>query len=99
MMTSSVNIDLPKGSATPANEKIQPILVSVKTDGAVFLQDEAVKLSALPAKLLELTGNNLSNKIYVRADKNLDYGRVMEVVKTVSLAGFNQVSLATELAQ
>ena len=46
-----------------------------------------------------MTGNNLDNKIYVRADKNLDYGRVMEVVRIVSLAGFNQVSLATELAQ
>ena len=99
MMTSSINIDLPKGAANPANEKIQPISVSVKSDGSIFLQDEAIKLGSLPNRLLEMTGNNLDNKIYVRADKNLDYGRVMEVVRTVSLAGFNQVSLATELAQ
>lgn len=99
MMTSSINIDLPKGAANPANEKIQPISISVKSDGSIFLQDEAIKLSALPSRLLEMTSNNLDNKIYVRADKNLDYGRVMEVVRTVSLAGFNQVSLATELAQ
>ncbi len=99
MMTSSINIDLPKGAANPANEKIQPISVSVKSDGSIFLQDEAIKLGSLPNRLLEMTGNNLDNKIYVRADKNLDYGRVMEVVRIVSLAGFNQVSLATELAQ
>lgn len=99
MMTSSINVDLPKGAANPANEKIQPISVSVKADGAIFLQEEAIKLSSLPTRLLEMTGNNLDNKIYVRADKNLDYGRVMEVVRIVSLAGFNQVSLATELAQ
>ena len=48
---------------------------------------------------LQVTGNNLSNKILVRADKKLDYGRVMEVVKTVSMTGFNQVVLVTELAQ
>ncbi len=99
MMTSSINVDLPKGAASPTNEKIQPISVSIKSDGSIFVQDEAIKLSTLSARLLEMTGNNLDNKIYVRADKNLDYGRVMEVVRTLSLAGFNQVSLATELAQ
>jgi len=99
MMTSSINVELPKGAASPTNEKVQPISISVKSDGSIFLQEEAIKLNALPSRLLELTGNNLSNKIYVRADKNLDYGRVMEIVRTVGVAGFNQVVLATELAQ
>ena len=99
MMTSSVNIDLPKGSADPNNEKIQPITVSVKADGTIFLQEDSVKLSTLGAQLIEINGKNLSNKILVRADKNLDYGRVMEVVRIISVAGFNQVVLVTELAQ
>lgn len=99
LMTSSVNLELPKGSATPMNEKIQPITISVKSDGSVFLQDEPTKLGFLSSKLLEITDNNLNNKILVRADKKLDYGRVMEVVKTVSLAGFDQIVLVTEIAQ
>ena len=99
MMTSSIELDLPKGAANPANEKIQPITVSIKSDGSVFLQDEQVKLSVLPNRLLGLTNNNLANKIQIRADKALDYGRVMDVVKTVSLAGFNQVVLVTEIAK
>ncbi len=99
MMTSTVKVDLPQGTADPAQEKIQPIAVSIKADGSIFLQEESVKLGTLVNKLLEVTGNNLDNKIYVRADKKLDYGRVMEIVKTLSLAGFNQVSLATELSQ
>jgi biopolymer transport protein TolR len=99
MMTSSINVDLPKGASSPTNEKIQPISISVKADSSIFLQEEAIKLSSLATRLLEVTGNNLSNKIYVRADKNLDYGRVMEVVKTVSIAGFTQVVLVTEMAQ
>jgi biopolymer transport protein TolR len=99
MMTSAVNIDLPKGAANPNQDKIQPISVSVKSDGAIFLQEEETKLGNLKTQLLQITNNNLSNKIYIRADKNLDYGRVMEVVKTISLAGFNQVVLETELAQ
>ncbi len=99
MMTSTVKVDLPQGTTDPANEKIQPIVVSVKEDGSIFLQEDSVKLGTLVNKILEVTGNNLDNKIYVRADKKLDYGRVMEVVRTLSLAGFNQVSLATELSQ
>ncbi len=99
LMTSSVNLELPKGSATPMNEKIQPITISVKSDGSVFLQDEQTKLGFLSSKLLEITDNNLNNKILVRADTKRDYGRVMEVVKTVSLAGFNQIVLVTEIAQ
>lgn len=99
MMTSGINVDLPKGASSPSSEKTPPISISIKEDGSIFLQEEALKLSNLPAKLLELSGNNLNNKIYVRADKKLDYGRVMEVVKSVNLAGFNQVVLVTELAQ
>lgn len=99
MMTSAINIDLPKGASTPTNEKVQPISISIKSDGSIFLQEEAIKLTTLPARLLEMTGNNLSNKIYVRADKGLGYGRVMEIVRAVSVAGFNQVVLATELSQ
>ena len=99
MMTSSVDIDLPKGAASPLNEKVQPISISVKSDGAIFLQEEQIKLGTLSSKLLELSSNNLNNKIHIRADKSLDYGRVMEIVKTVSLAGFSQVVLVTELSQ
>ncbi len=98
MMTSSVNIDLPKGAGDPVSEKNQPISISVKADGSIFLQEESIRISSLSKRLLEVTENNLSSKIHVRADKALDYGRVMEVVRMISTAGFNQVILVTELS-
>ncbi len=97
LMTSGVNVDLPKGASSPIDEKSQPIIVSIKADGSVFLQDEPLKLALLTAKLLGTTNNNLNSKIYIRADQGIDYGRVMEVVKTINLGGFNQVVLVTEL--
>lgn len=97
MMTSSVKVDLPKGAASPTNEKVQPIAVSVKSDGTIYIQDEQVKLSNISAKLLEVTGNNFNSRIQVRADKQIDYGRVMDVIKSINLAGFSQVALVTEL--
>lgn len=97
LMTSGVNVDLPQGAADPIEEKSQPIIISVKADGSVFLQEEQTKLGLLVSQLTTITRNNLNSKIYVRADQKLDYGRVMDIVKTVNLAGFNQVILVTEL--
>jgi biopolymer transport protein TolR len=96
MLTSSVDINLPQGAETTNEEKFQTITVSVKADGSIFLQDDFIKSNLLATRLKEISANNLSRKIFVRADKALDYGKVMDVVKTISLAGFAQVVLVTE---
>ncbi len=97
MMTSNVEVNLPQGATTPSKDKDLSLTITIKADGAIFLQDNQVQISFLPAKLLELSGNKMDSKINIRADKSLDYGRVMEIVKTVSMTGFNQVALVTEL--
>lgn len=98
MMTGSVELELPKGTANAINEKDEPITVSIKSDGSVYLQDEIVKLRLLPERLLDISNNNIDSKIFVRADSKLDYGRVMEVVRTINSTGFTQVVLVTELS-
>ena len=97
MLTSSVDINLPQGVETANEEKLQTITVSVKSDGTIFLQDDPIKSSILTSRLKEISANNFTRKIFVRADKSLDYGNVMDVVKTISMAGFAQVVLVTEL--
>jgi biopolymer transport protein TolR len=97
MLTSSVDINLPQGVETADEEKLQTISVSVKSDGTIFLQDDPIKSTILASRLKEISANNFTRKIFVRADKSLDYGKVMDVVKTISLAGFAQVVLVTEL--
>lgn len=97
MMVGSVEINLPKGASSSINEKSQPITVTIKQDGSIYLQEESIKLRSLASSLLKINNNDLNNKIYVRADEGLDYGRVMEVVKTINSAGFSQVVLVTEL--
>jgi biopolymer transport protein TolR len=97
MMTSGIDVELPKGANNFINEKEVPITIAIKADGSIFLHEEEVKLRALPNRLLEITSNNLDSKIYVKGDKNLDYGRVMEIVKVTSMAGFSQVVLVTEI--
>lgn len=97
MLTSSVDINLPQGVETANEEKLQTITVSVKSDGTIFLQDDPIKSTILASRLKEISANNFTRKIFVRADKSLDYGKVMDVVKTISMAGFPQVVLVTEL--
>jgi len=97
MLTSSVDVNLPQGVETANEEKLQTITVSVKSDGAIFLQEDPIKSTILATRLKEISANNFSRKIFVRADKALDYGKVMDVVKTISLAGFAQVVLVTEI--
>lgn len=99
MMTSGIDVSLPKGAGEPTTEETKPIAVSIKNDGTVFIEEESVKLSSLSEKLLELSKKDLTNKIHVKADQTLDYGRVMNVVKTINLAGFSQVILVTEISQ
>ena len=99
MMTSGVDITLPKGASEAIAEKNEPITVSIKADGTIFLQNEPIKLVFLPQELIKSSRNNLDNKIYIRADQNLDYGRVMEIVKQINLGGFTQVVLVTESIQ
>jgi biopolymer transport protein TolR len=97
MMTGSVEVNLPKGASSAISEKSDPISVTIKEDGSIYLQEENIKLRNLPARLLEITNRDLDAKIFVRADQKLDYGRVMEIVKATNSAGFTQVILVTEL--
>ncbi len=98
MMTGSIELDLPKGTTNANQSGDEPIAVSIKNDGTIYLQEEQTKLRALPEKLLAITNNNIDSKIFVRADSKIDYGRVMEAVKTINSAGFTQVVLVTELS-
>ena len=99
MMTSGVDVTLPKGAGQPNDDKIHPISVSVKSDGSIMIEEELVKLKSLAPKLMEITKHDLNSKIYVQADSGLDYGRVMDVVKEINSGGFSQVILVTELVQ
>ncbi len=98
MMTGSIELDLPKGTTNANQSGDEPIAVSIKDDGTIYLQEEQTKLHSLPEKLLAITNSNIDSKIFVRADSKIDYGRVMEAVKAINSAGFTQVVLVTELS-
>ena len=96
LMTSGVSVDLPKTNAQQLNSDSEPLTVTIKADGSVFLQDQAIDLSDIVAKLQAIAQNNPERRIFVRGDKDLAYGRIMEVMGTITQGGFTKVALLAE---
>jgi biopolymer transport protein TolR len=96
LMTSGVSVDLPKTNAQPLNSDSEPLTVAIKADGSIFLQDQAIDISDIVAKLQAIAQNNPDRRIFVRGDKDLAYGRIMEVMGTITQGGFTKVALLAE---
>jgi biopolymer transport protein TolR len=100
LMTVGVPVDLPKTAAAPINQDNEPITISVDPEGKVFLQETPVELSALVEQLRAIARNQPAGaperRIFVRGDKAISYGRVMEVMGTINAGGFSRVALLAE---
>jgi biopolymer transport protein TolR len=96
LLTVGVTVDLPETASSPLPGQDEPLTVSVSRDGRVFLQDSAIDLPDLGPRLLAITERRPDTRIFVRGDKVIDYGRVMEVVGAIHNAGFTRVALVTE---
>ena len=101
LLTVGVPIDLPQSQAKALGQDKEPLTLSVKVDGTVYLQNDEIKLDDLVPKLkavIEARGGNPNDLIYVRGDKKVDYGTMMRVMGRISGAGY-PVSLVTEVEQ
>ncbi len=97
LLTVGVPIDLPKTKARSIAESEEPLVISVNAEGVVFIQDTEVEIENLVPRLKAITENKADTRIYLRGDRNVEYGRVMEVMGTVNIAGFTRVAMITEL--
>jgi biopolymer transport protein TolR len=96
LLTVGVPIDLPKTSAAQVTQPREPIVVSINRDDQAFIGDEAVAASALKQRLVGLAAADPTRIVYVRGDRTLPYGRVMDLLGMVNSAGFTKVSLLAE---
>lgn len=97
MLTVGVPVELPQTHAAEMNDQIEPLVISVNHEGAIFIQETEVSADQLVPRLMAITQHNPEAKIYVRGDKNLAYGHIMETMGQVAEAGFTKVSLLAEL--
>jgi biopolymer transport protein TolR len=99
LLTVGVKVDLPKTKSGLIRDQVEPLAVTIKATGEIFLQDKEVDLTALVARLIAITGANPDVRIFVRGDKAIEYGRVMEVMGMLNAAGFKKVALITQMRQ
>ena len=99
LLTVGVQVDLPKTKAGLIRDQVEPLAVTVMASGQIFLQDKEIEISVLAPRLIAITGANPDIRIFVRGDKAIEYGRIMQVMGTLNSAGFRKVALITEMPQ
>jgi biopolymer transport protein TolR len=101
LLTVGVPLDLPQTQAKGLEQNKEPLTISVDTEGKVFLQNSEISVDELVPKLKAVTEarGGLDERIFVRGDRRVDYGKVMRVMGRLSAAGFRRVALVTEVEQ
>jgi biopolymer transport protein TolR len=99
LLTVGVPVDLPKTEAAQINEQVEPLTITVDGQGRVFIQESEVAADQLVPRLIAIQRNKADQRIFVRGDKGISYGRVMEVMGLVSSAGFDRVALIAEIPE
>jgi len=97
LLTVGVPVDLPKTRAQALGQDREPLSVTVKRDGKVYIQNIPVAEDELVAKLAAIAANGYDQRIFVRGDRSVDYGRVMSVMGLLSAAGFTHIGLVTDV--
>jgi biopolymer transport protein TolR len=99
LLTAGVPVDLPKTRAQVLGQDREPLSVSVKRDGSIYLQNTPITEEALVPRLTAIAANGYDQRIFVRGDKSVDYGRVMEIMGLLNEAGFTHIGLVTNVRQ
>ncbi len=96
LLTVGVQVDLPETSADTLPEESEPLTLTINSKGEVFIQETKIEFKNLIKKILAVSNNRTDTRIYVRGDKTINYGRVLEVMGKLSGSGFTKVALISE---
>ena len=101
LLVAGVPVDLPESKAGALDQEAKPIQISVEGGGAVFIDDTAVPAGELGQRLAQIAATSSEQggpRVFLRADRGLDYGRVMEVMGELNAAGLRKVALVSTQA-
>ena len=96
LLTVGIYVDLPKIKANALTDQKDPIEITVKLDGSVYLGESIVEVDNIIPRLNAITDKNTEARIYVRGDRVVAYGRVMEIMSIINSAGYIKVALVTQ---
>lgn len=96
LATVDVKVDLPGSTAQKDKRPDKPVYLTVKADNSLALGNETVSRDVLSQSLTEVTGGDREKRIFLRADKTVDYGELMSVMDILRAAGYLKVALVAE---
>ena len=99
LLTVGVSVDLPKTKASQLNSKGDPIIVSIKKNGELFIQERKIDSLQLLPRLKAISSGNKNLRIYLRGDKNVPYGIVLDTIAKIKSSGFKRVALVAKLQE
>jgi len=97
LLTAGIKINLPESASILKNEKNDPVTVSMNSKGEIYIQKKKISPENLIKKLTALKGQNKDLKIYIKGDKKLNYGKIMDLMSFINKSGFKKVALVTKL--
>ena len=96
LLTVGVQVDLPETSADTLPEETEPLTLTINSKGEIFIQETKVEYEKIIPKILAVSNNRTDTRIFVRGDKTINYGRVLEIMGMLSGSGYTKVALISE---
>ena len=96
LLTVGVQVDLPESSADTLPEESEPLTLTINAKGEIFIQETKIEFEKIIPKILAVSNNRTDTRIFVRGDKTINYGRVLEIMGLLSGSGFTKVALISE---
>ena len=96
LLTVGIPVDLPKVKASALTDQKDPIEITLNVEGDVYIGESLVEIENLIPRLNAITEQNNEARIYIRGDRVVAYGRIMEVMSIINTAGYIKVALITQ---
>ncbi|MGD9212299.1 MAG: protein TolR [Desulfobacteraceae bacterium] len=95
MMVEGVDVDLPQTTAKPLSNESEPLVVTVDQEGGIHINTLEVALDALEEKITKILETRQDKEVFFRADKDVAYGRVIQVMSELKNAGIEKLGMVT----
>ena len=96
LINVGVEVSLPKTEAAPIKEKSEPVVISYQKNGNIYIQEKKTTFSKLIPQLKAIIEKKPKTEIFIRGDKGLSYGKIMDLTGRLSQNGFERISLVTD---
>ncbi|MDX2050336.1 MAG: protein TolR [Rickettsiaceae bacterium] len=95
MLVAGINVDLPESSASQVSGQDEPLSITIDKNRNIYIMDTKIHENELIEKIKAILNEKYSARIFVRGDKSLPYGKVIELISKINSAGFTKVALIT----